>query len=208
MPAATQERTYNLGKVAPHVQQVADTLGNMFGIRTVYGWRAKGSVPGSDHPKGLATDMMTSSKSVGDKLAAYAVRNAKALGIKYVIWWKRIWTPDEGWHDYDGPSDHTDHVHLSFNAKPGSGKAEGGTGGGIGGLIPDALIPSPIQNALSGVTDQLKAMAQGLTQIGNVATLITSAFLPNNLVRMSAALSGTIFILIGVFFLSREVRNG
>jgi hypothetical protein len=210
MPAATQERTYNLGKVAPHVQAAADLLGNMFGIRTIGGYRAHGSVPNSDHPKGLAGDFMTSSKAVGDKLAAYAVRNYKALGITYVIWWRRIWTPSRGWHDYSGPSDHTDHVHLSFSPKAGSGKVEGGgtIGAGIGNVVTDALNPIGIGDGIKGVADQLKTIGGALMSVGKVAELATSLFLPNNLVRAASALAGSVFILIGIFFLAREVRNG
>jgi hypothetical protein len=104
-------------KTKPHVVAAINTLGPMFGIKTVYGWSATGSVATSDHPKGLAGDFMTSSKEVGDKLAAYAVANAAKFGITYVIWYKRIWTPSQGWHEYTGPRDHTDHVHISFKDK-------------------------------------------------------------------------------------------
>ena len=108
-------------KTKPHVVAVINTLGPKFGIKTVYGWSATGSVSSSDHPKGLAGDFMINNipngKDVGDKLAAYAVANASTLGITYVIWYKRIWNPSQGWHDYSGPRDHTDHVHISFKDK-------------------------------------------------------------------------------------------
>lgn len=110
---------YNLGaKTKPHVRAVANKLGPMFGIKTVGGWRAVGSVPNSLHPKGLALDLMINNikdgKTIGQKLADYAVANAASFGIIEVIWNRRIWNSSKGWHDYHGPSDHTDHVHLSF----------------------------------------------------------------------------------------------
>lgn len=112
---------YELGAVKPHVSAAADDIGTRFGIKTVGGWRAVGSVPNSSHPKGLALDFMTNNiengKQVGDRLAAFAVANASTYGITEVIWYKRIWTKAKGWHDYNGPSDHTDHVHLTFGAK-------------------------------------------------------------------------------------------
>src|ERR1044072_9375474 len=87
-----------------------------YGIKNVGGYRAHGSVPGSDHPKGRAADFMTSNKKQGTALANDAVKNYRAWDIKYVIWNRYIWTPSRGWHKYSGPSPHTDHVHLSFNS--------------------------------------------------------------------------------------------
>ncbi len=86
-----------------------------YGIKNVGGYRSKGSVPGSDHPKGRAADFMTSNMKQGTALANDAVRNYKNWNIKYVIWNRQIWTPSQGWHKYSGPSAHTDHVHVSFN---------------------------------------------------------------------------------------------
>lgn len=202
--------TYHLGDVKPWVDKAANYLGPKFGIRSIGGWRAHGSVPGSDHPKGTALDMMTSSKNTGDKLAEYAVENYKALGIKYVIWYRRIWTPGKGWHDYSGPSDHTDHVHLSFNDTPGSfkGLPDVGDIGKAIGQVGSALVPNSVQDGIKGVADQLKGIASGVAQVGKVAELVTSLFLPNNIIRGVAGMSGALFVLIGIYFLSREARNG
>lgn len=114
---------YVLGPVKSWVASAADLLGVAHGIRTVGGYRTSSTVPNSDHPKGLALDFMTSSKTQGDALAADAVSNATSLGVKYVIWWHQIWTPSQGWHPYSLDSDnpHTDHVHVSFNDRAGSG---------------------------------------------------------------------------------------
>ncbi|MDG4826348.1 hypothetical protein O7635_31240 [Asanoa sp. WMMD1127] len=78
-----------------------------------------------EHPKGRACDwsLRTSGfarasnrdeKMYGNNLAAFLIRNADALGILYVIWYKRIWFPATGWKSYSGDSDHTDHVHMSM----------------------------------------------------------------------------------------------
>ncbi|GAA1854041.1 coiled-coil domain-containing protein [Asanoa iriomotensis] len=78
-----------------------------------------------EHPKGRACDWSlrssgfarassTAEKLYGNNLAAFLVRNADALGILYVIWYKRIWFPATGWKSYSGESDHTDHVHMSM----------------------------------------------------------------------------------------------
>ncbi len=91
-------------------------------------WRAPGDP--YEHPKGRACDFAAdaggfggvatgSSKEYGTRLAAWLVKNASALGVMYVIWFKQIWTPAGGWHAYhsgqgDPSSDHTNHVHLSI----------------------------------------------------------------------------------------------
>jgi hypothetical protein len=82
-----------------------------------------------EHPKGRACDFAAAAngfggvatggdKTYGGNLAAFFVRNATALGVLYVIWFRQVWTPAAGWHSYSGgngdpSSDHTNHVHLS-----------------------------------------------------------------------------------------------
>ncbi|MCZ7379796.1 hypothetical protein O3438_33385 [Micromonospora sp. WMMC250] len=78
-----------------------------------------------EHPKGRACDWSLQSrgfspaqtrdqKMYGNNLTAFLVRNAERLGIYYVIWYRQIWFPATGWKSYSGPSDHTDHVHMSM----------------------------------------------------------------------------------------------
>lgn len=110
-----KNRKYGLSHVSSNVAKAADYWGSKYGIGEIGGWRAHGSVPGSDHPKGLALDFMTyRNKKQGTALANDLVRNYKSWNIKYVIWNRYIWTPSRGWHRYNGPSPHTDHVHASF----------------------------------------------------------------------------------------------
>jgi len=78
-----------------------------------------------EHPKGRACDWSLQksgfapwhnrdTREYGNNLMAFLVRNADKLGILYVIWNKQIWFPATGWKSYHGPSDHTDHVHVSM----------------------------------------------------------------------------------------------
>ncbi|MER7007348.1 hypothetical protein ABT297_30495 [Dactylosporangium sp. NPDC000555] len=85
---------------------------------------------GGDHPLGKACDFSANSstfvnaratgadKTYGDNLSAWAIANAKNLGVKYVIWYKRIWQPSSGWKSYGGDGtpagDHYNHVHISM----------------------------------------------------------------------------------------------
>jgi septal ring factor EnvC (AmiA/AmiB activator) len=82
-----------------------------------------------EHPKGRACDMSSNAstfknsaatggdKAYGDRLAAYFVKNAERLGVMYVIWYRQIWLPGDGWRRYSGSggasAEHTNHVHLS-----------------------------------------------------------------------------------------------
>ena len=104
---------YDLGPVKPNTERAVYEIGPMFGITTVYGWRASDPFP--DHPSGHAADFMTSG-ATGDALAAYAIANASRLGVKYIIWNRKTWNSTRRtWVPYtstDNP--HTDHVHITF----------------------------------------------------------------------------------------------
>jgi tape measure domain-containing protein len=91
---------------------------SMFPGMTIGGWRATGSVPGSDHPKGKALDLMTTSSQVATQIISNFVTQP---GAKYWIWNRQIAQASGGWrpHYYSGPSPHTDHVHLSYYDRGG-----------------------------------------------------------------------------------------
>ncbi|MGC4893720.1 coiled-coil domain-containing protein [Micromonospora sp. DT31] len=78
-----------------------------------------------EHPKGKACDWSlensdfkpwhnNDTRRYGNEVAAFLIRNADRLGIYYVIWNRQIWFPATGWRSYSGPSNHTDHVHMSM----------------------------------------------------------------------------------------------
>lgn len=98
--------------LSPNAAQWQAYAKSQWGV-TVGGWRAHGSVPNSDHPKGLAIDIM-SSGGLGNRIANEFVSNASQRGVSYVIYNHQIWSPGRGWHPYHGPNPHTDHVHVSF----------------------------------------------------------------------------------------------
>lgn len=88
---------------------------------TYGGWRARGSVPGSRHPLGLAIDVTGGPFAQGPAAADATARRVIALfkttpGARTWIWNRQVasapsWSP----HPYSGPSAHTDHVHLDWN---------------------------------------------------------------------------------------------
>lgn len=186
--------SYQLGPVTPFVESVAYILGPMFGISTVYGHRDQGSVPDSDHPKGLALDFMTSSVAVGDALAGFAIANAKVLGVKYIVWNRQSWNPERGtWVAYTATSNpHTDHVHISFKKDADSGPlrefAKGFTSGFSGGVVDSAQTTA---NAITGVLRPLSILTDRLIA-------------PNFWRRVAAGAIGTGFIIVGLIYLARR----
>ncbi len=118
VPTGTGKGKYKLGKVSSNTAKAASYFGGKYGIKTAYGI-GKGSVPGSDHPKGRGLDLMINNikngKKVGTAMANDIIKNYKSWNVKYVIWNRYIWHPGRGWKKYSGPSAHTDHVHVSFN---------------------------------------------------------------------------------------------
>ena len=88
--------------------------------------------PGSDHNSGHACDFMVSvgrargaEEQHGHDLAAWAIANAEALDIQYVIWQNEIWNidrPNDGWRPQNKVGSwsytHYDHVHISLQGAP------------------------------------------------------------------------------------------
>jgi hypothetical protein len=95
-------------------------------------WDAHAWNPTSDHPKGKACDVMVgadsrkspAAKAKGDQIANWTLQTAATTGVRYVIWYGKIWSARTGqWRPYNGggvynPTDatggHYDHVHVSM----------------------------------------------------------------------------------------------
>ena len=79
---------------------------------------AAGRANASDHPAGLALDLMVG-RGIGERVAEYIRANRERLGVEYVIYRQRIDT-GSGWErmpDRGGATaNHMDHVHISFEA--------------------------------------------------------------------------------------------
>jgi septal ring factor EnvC (AmiA/AmiB activator) len=115
--------TASYNYLTPNGKRIYGLVVRTFDVHSIGGWRPYGSVPGSDHPRGRAIDVMTwTNRSLGWRIATWAAGNAWALNVKYVIFNGRIWTRGRGWRGYRHPSDpcncnptlrHDDHVHIS-----------------------------------------------------------------------------------------------
>lgn len=121
--------TYDLGPVKPHVQAAANLIGTMFDVDHIGGWRAGDTYDYEGHPAGLALDVMVYlDRSKGQAIADYTRAHAAEIGVKYVIWYRQIWSvgrDSEGWRPMADrgsiSANHLDHIHISFDPLPGSG---------------------------------------------------------------------------------------
>jgi len=95
-------------------------------------WDAHAWNPTSDHPRGKACDVSVGSdarqsppmRAKGDSIANWTLQTASKTGVRYVIWYGKIWSARTGqWKPYNGggiydPTDatggHFNHVHVSL----------------------------------------------------------------------------------------------
>ncbi|HEU4946195.1 MAG TPA: hypothetical protein VFT31_03470 [Kribbella sp.] len=130
--ATVSDPTGTGGLVTPRtalwVQQARSALANP----PMSCWDAHVWNPTSDHPKGRACDVMVGAdgrrsadaRARGDRIASWTIQTAGTTGVRYVIWYGRIWSSRTAqWKPYNGggvydPNDatggHYDHVHVSL----------------------------------------------------------------------------------------------
>lgn len=128
LPSFTETLGSSADGLTPRAAHVRQLVKDTFGVRDIGGFATDGHAPGSDHYTGRAIDVMLTplgpaNTALGWSIATYLQSNAQSLGITYIIWDARIWSPAraaEGWRPYRHPSgrsnatlDHRDHVHVS-----------------------------------------------------------------------------------------------
>jgi endonuclease/exonuclease/phosphatase family metal-dependent hydrolase len=123
--------------LTPDALRVLRCVNATFGPHSYAGVGERSTNPSSDHPAGRAVDVMIKGWSSGPgiaegtRIAAWLQQHSRGLGITYLIWRARIWSPeraDEGWRPYTHPSGatdptslHMDHVHVSVFGNSGLG---------------------------------------------------------------------------------------
>lgn len=97
---------------------IRDAGGLEVRVTHVYGW-----VPWPDHSNRRCVDFMTTSRADNAALAAYIVRHAEQLRVRYLIrnrrqWraYAKGWRRPRTWAPYLGAHPHYDHVHVEFAA--------------------------------------------------------------------------------------------
>ena len=124
--ATVRDPTGTGGRITPRMNHAYREARRFGYTRFTRCWRTQSW---GEHPKGRACDFSVTPSNFsgvatgqdrvyGDKLAAFFVKNAKALGVYYVIWFRMIWLPGVGWRSYSGccgaAAEHQNHVHLSM----------------------------------------------------------------------------------------------
>lgn len=182
---------YPLGPVKPHVRSAAETIGALYDVETIYGVASRSYA--SDHPLGLALDFMVGgNRAQGEAIAIYCQTNAAALGIKYIIWYQKIWSAErasDGWRPMENrgsiTANHMDHVHVSFLS---SGSGVPGNGGNAITISAPDLTPDWLSNAATvfrWMGDTKNWMRVGLILSGIVLLLFALA-------KMAATQTGII----------------
>ena len=208
--------SYSLGNVKPWVASAANDIGPKFGIRTIYGYSYRtieGTNKLSDHALGLALDFMCDIPT-GDRLAAYVQANAAHYSVTYIIHNRRIWNiarASEGWRVYTGINPHTDHVHVSFQSKPGSGNATATTAGYPYPYLPKIPkvpgLPSPpdLGKGAAGAADAAKQTFDALKAIAKVAFFLQS---PAGWMRLLMFGAGLLLIVSAMRSLTSNASAG
>lgn len=104
----------NLG-VRSNAARLCTAVQQRFGLGSIGGFRAGAG----EHGTGQALDLMISSRSQGDAVAAFVQANVATYDVKYLIWRQRYWAPGRSWRmmeDRGSPTqNHMDHVHVTVN---------------------------------------------------------------------------------------------
>jgi endonuclease/exonuclease/phosphatase family metal-dependent hydrolase len=125
-PAAATVADKSAG-FGPEATLAAAAVRTHFGFEGVIGGHRPEA--GSKHSEGLAIDVMTTDKALGDRIAAFFIANREKYHVDNVIWLQRITNAGRGWRL---PGDlmedrgtrtenHYDHVHVDFLGKPTTG---------------------------------------------------------------------------------------
>lgn len=81
---------------------------------------------------------------------------------------------------------------------------------GDGGLIDtvESGASALAGGALDKVADAIRGAAAPLISTGKLADQVYKIFMPSNFLRMASGVAGAMFLLFGIYLLTKEVRNG
>ncbi len=159
--------------VRPHVAAVGKIVEKEFDFPGgIGGYRRGGN---GDHPKGLALDLMTSrlgggASRLGDRVAAYGMRNRDRFNLSYIIWDMRIASRSSGWkwkpytrygRNPGNTLGHRDHNHWSFMPRVNGITVQPAkvTPSTAGDNHPARVRPQTEEGLLAGARVARKAMA-------------------------------------------------
>lgn len=123
---------YANGGLTPHATELKNTISRLFGITNIGGYREPDGY--NEHSTGNALDVMIPNsdteegRKLGNMVAAWALKNAKAIGLTGAIWRQTSYGYGSGFDGAGKPmpdrgsptANHFDHVHLFANETPDS----------------------------------------------------------------------------------------
>ena len=143
--------SFETGGLNPGAAYVRQMIMQMYPqIGTVGGYRKPDGY--NEHSSGNAIDVMIPNwntpegKALGDAVASFALRNADALGLSWVLWQQRSFNPGDftgqpmpNRANGDPTQNHYDHVHIFMNK--------------LGGQLPTApILPGPGAVSVRGLS--------------------------------------------------------
>lgn len=188
--------------------------------------------PGSTYRPGATTASGSPSWHASDNAVDFTGRNQDDLAQYFMRFptMEVIHHSDATGRDYatshgkpfnlTGPLEqqHRDHLHVAMTESQargalGSGQVAAGVGGFMAGAniagvpVLPFLNPGSTVQALTNIGQAMQNTATAAARTAELAGQVSKLFLPNNAIRAFALFFGTIFILIGILFLAREVRQ-
>ncbi|OBK04023.1 hypothetical protein A5637_13145 [Mycolicibacterium fortuitum] len=106
---------YAGGGLVAGTSELRKIIGQRFGISNIGGYRPADGF--NEHSTGRALDVMVgNNKSQGDAVKDFALANASAIDLKWVIWRQHLYYPGGGGYDMpdrgNPTQNHMDHVHI------------------------------------------------------------------------------------------------
>lgn len=151
---------YAGGGLVAGTAELRQMIGQRFGISNIGGWRPEDKY--GEHSTGRALDVMVGDKSKGDAVRDFALANADAIDLKWVIWRQHLYYPGGG--GYDMPDrgsptqNHMDHVHIFSGTGISNGLRGALKGGGRTVTVSAPALAGPDPTGISA-PDQTAATA-------------------------------------------------
>ncbi|QFG10035.1 tape measure protein [Mycobacterium phage IdentityCrisis] len=177
---------YAGGGLVAGTAELRKIIAERFGISNIGGWRPQDQY--GEHSTGRALDVMVGDdRAKGDAVKDFALANASAIDLKWVIWRQRLYYPGGGGYDMEDrgspTANHMDHVHIF-------------SGPAIAAGLRDALRSKEAEPATSsspGVidpnsTDQTSAQAADVAPVAATSGAVTGgdgASLPSSVSELA-----------------------
>ncbi|BDB43315.1 MULTISPECIES: hypothetical protein [Mycobacterium] len=149
---------FDSGGLVAGSAQLRKIIAERFGIADIGGYRPADKY--GEHSTGRALDVMVGNdKAKGDAVKDFALANAAAIDLKWVIWRQHLYYPGGGGYDMEDrgspTQNHMDHVHI-FSGPGITGGLLGALQGSGGATRPgqgrgdDAATPAGLKDASTG----------------------------------------------------------